>query len=270
MEPSNAKATGTAEAARTEPGPVGLIESDIVAEAGRLLGRAVEHDVLIRLLGGLAVRLHSAGGVHPLLERDFRDIDFVSPKAQAKPVSAFFEQMGYEPNKVFNTMNAGRRQLFFDSEHERRVDVFLGSFEMCHPIPLGPRLEIDPMTIPLAELLLTKLQIVQLNEKDLRDILSLLAEHEVGDGDEEMINSSQIARLCSTDWGLWRTCQLNFERVQSAIATYGFSPEERERLAARLVALVNRIEEEPKSRSWKLRARIGDRKRWYEEPDEVA
>jgi hypothetical protein len=258
------------EVARTESGLVTPIESDIVAEAGRLLGRAAEQDVHVRLIGGLAVRLHSAGGVHPLLERDFRDIDFVSPKAQAKVVSAFFEQMGYEPNKVFNTMNTGRRQLFFDSEHGRRIDVFLGSFEMCHPIPLESRLAIDPVTIPLAELLLTKLQIVQLNDKDLRDILSLLAEHEVGDGDEEMINSGQIARLCASDWGLWRTCQLNFERIRSAIASYGFSPEERELLSARLSALVERIEAEPKSRSWKLRARIGDRKRWYQEPEEVA
>lgn len=246
-----------------------MIERDIVQEAGRLLGRATERDVLLRLLGGLAVRLHSPGGVHPILERDFEDIDFVSRRDRGKEVGAFFKEMGYEPNKVFNAMNAGRRLMFYDNENRRRVDVFLGSFEMCHSIPIQERIELDPVTIPLAELLLTKLQVVELNEKDLRDILALLHEHDVADDDAEAINVARIAELCSRDWGLWRTCQLNFERVRAAIETYGFSPEERVTLGARLDVLVERLEAEPKSRAWKLRARIGDRVRWYEEPEET-
>jgi hypothetical protein len=245
------------------------IEQDIVQEAARLLSRASERGVLLRLIGGLAVRLHSPNGIHPVLERGFKDIDFVSRRDRGKQIGGFFAEMGYEPNKVFNTMNAGRRLLFWDTGNGRRVDVFLGSFEMCHSIPLERRLEVDPVTIPLAELLLTKLQIVQLNEKDVRDILALLHEHEVGDGDNEVINAHQIARLCATDWGLWRTCQLNFDRIRSAIETYGFSPDERATLSARLATLAGRVDAEPKSTAWRLRARIGDRKRWYEEPEET-
>lgn len=245
------------------------IASDIVEEAARLLGRASEREVLLRLLGGLAVRLHSPGGIHPALERRFNDVDFVSRRSGWKEIPGFFEEMGYESQRAFNRMNAGRRLMFHDNEHDRRIDVFLGAFEMCHAIPLEERIAVDPVTIPLAELLLTKLQIVELNDKDLRDVLALLHEHEVGEGDGELINGRRIARLCARDWGLWRTCQLNLERVQEAVETYGFAPGERQMLSARLEELSGLIQEEPKSTGWKLRARIGDRMRWYQEPDEI-
>jgi hypothetical protein len=166
-------------------------------------------------------------------------------------------------------MNAGRRGLFYDLGNERQIDLFVGSFEMCHQIPLADRLDLEPVTVPLAELLLTKLQIVELNEKDQRDILALLLEHEVGDNDDEMVNGGHIARLCAADWGLWRTCKLNVERTREALTSYGLSPAERDSVSARLESLWARVEAEPKTRRWKVRDRVGDRVRWYEEPDEV-
>jgi hypothetical protein len=177
--------------------------------------------------------------------------------------------MGYEPSKNFNNMNAGRRALFHDTENRRQIDVFVGSFQMCHKIPITERIELEPVTVPLAELLLTKFQIVELNEKDQRDIFALLHEHEVGEGDAEMINAAYIARLCAVDWGLWRTTKLNVERSRQALAQYGFSSEDRGLLQRRLEALWERMEAEPKSSKWRLRDRVGDRKKWYEEPDEV-
>lgn len=245
------------------------IRADIVEEALRMIAAANERGVPLRLIGGLAVRLHAANDVHPALRRDFKDIDFATIKGRGKEVGRFIESMGYMPNKTFNTMNSGRRGLFYDTKHGRQVDVFVGSFEMCHAIPITDRIALEPMTIPLAELLLTKLQVVELNEKDQRDIFALIHEHEVGESDEETINAEWIAKLCANDWGIWRTCQLNVERSRKGVDTYDLSPTERAIVSDRLEALWARIEAEPKGAKWKLRGRVGDRKRWYKEPDEV-
>lgn len=158
-----------------------------------------------------------------------------------------------------------------DVANERRLDVFMGDFEMCHKVPLMERLEIDAATLPLAELLLTKLQVIELNERDLVDILLLLVEHDVADGDDggEAINAELIARLCARDWGLWRTIRLNVERTRESAGDFGLSEAERERVLDRLDRLWARIEAEPKSSRWRLRDRVGDRKRWYEKPEET-
>ena len=120
-----------------------------------------------------------------------------------------------------------------------------------------------------AELLLTKLQVVRLNEKDQCDILGLLYHHEVGDADGEMINGAYIGSLCATDWGLWRTCKMNLERSTEALPRYRFSDDERTLIEGRIEHLWRLIEGTPKSVKWKLRDRVGDRKQWYEEPEEV-
>ena len=117
----------------------------------------------------------------------------------------FLPEMGYTPNKTFNTLSGDRRQLWYDEEHGRQIDIFIGDFTMCHTLPLADRLEVEPLTIPLAELFLSKAQIVELNRKDVLDLLTLLLDHEVGPGDEETINTDLIAELCAKDWGLYTT-----------------------------------------------------------------
>jgi hypothetical protein len=140
---------------------------------------------------------------------------------------------------------------------------------MCHRIPLMDRLDVDALTLPLAELLLTKLQVVELNKRDETDLLLLLLEHDVGTTDDETINAEVIAALCARDWGLWRTVKLNVERLREALGGYAFSPEQADAVRRRLDALWDRIDAEPKSSKWKLRDRVGDRKRWYEKPEET-
>ncbi len=162
-------------------------------------------------------------------------------------------------------MNGKERLLFFDNPNQRQMDVFVGSFRMCHEIPLEQRLAVDDDTVPLAELLLTKLQIIELNEKDVRDSVALLLEHEVTD-DDRGVNAARFASLCCEDWGLCRTITQNLVSVREHVGRYEV---DREVVATRLDALLERIEATPKSRSWKLRAKIGDRKRWYELPEEV-
>ncbi len=241
----------------------------ILDEARRLTAAAAEQDVPIRLVGGLAVRIRVDETFHAGLSREYKDIDLVTLKGRSKPVARFLQEMGYEPHQQFNAMNGSERLLFFDMGNERQLDVFVGAFRMCHEIPITERITIDALTLPLAELLLTKFQIVNLNEKDLRDIVAILHHHDVADKDGDTINAAYVAQLCGDDWGLWRTFQLNVVRVREGLDQYDLAQHERETVERRLDRLWERIEAQPKSRSWRMRDRIGDRKKWYDEPEEV-
>ena len=255
--------------AGSERADLPLPVADIVEETRRILAEAAERSLPVRVLGGLAIRLHSSSEPHPRLTREFKDIDLVTVRAKAKDVGALITSIGYTPDTAFNTLNSGRRALFYDLAHERQLDLFVGSFEMCHKIPITSRLDADSPTVPLAELLLTKLQIIQLNEKDLRDIAALVIDHEVGDHDDDAINAAYIADLCAHDWGLWRTCRQNIELTRAGVERFELEVAELEIVEQRLQALWRWIDAEPKSRRWKLRDRVGDRVRWYEEPEEV-
>jgi hypothetical protein len=249
---------------------VSAIEVDVVAEGKRLLARAGEAGVRLRLLGGVAIYLRAPGELAPPFARSYADLDFVTARADAGPTAQLLRAEGYEPHVAFNALHGNERMLFFDEVNGRQVDVFVGAFRMCHRIPLNERVEVDPLSIPLAELLLTKLQVIELNEKDVRDTLALLQGHPVGDEDGETVNASRIARLCAEDWGLWRTITRNLAGCYVHVEGYDLPENERRRIGERLEAIVARIDAEPKSRAWRLRARIGDRKRWYELPEEVA
>jgi hypothetical protein len=249
--------------------PSAVPRADIVEEARRVLALANERSLPVRLIGGLAIRLH-LNNRHGSLQRELKDLDLVTTRKRERDVGRFFVEIGYAPDSSFNALNSGRRGLFHDHRHKRQLDLFVGTFRMCHEIPIADRLDLEPETIPLAELLLTKLQVVHLNQKDLSDILALVLEHDVTETDHESINARLIAKLCADDWGLWRTCKLTLERVQHGIEAFDLSPSERELVSSRLRRLWERIELEPKSRRWRLRDRVGDRMRWYEEPEEVA
>jgi len=249
---------------------VGGIEADVVAEGKRLLVRAEAEDVPLRLLGGVAIRLRAPGGLPAPFAREYGDLDFMTVRRGAPIAATFLRSEGYEPHVAFNALHGNERLLFFDNEHDRQVDVFVGQFRMSHRIPLDQRVELEPGTLPLAELLLTKLQIAQLNEKDVRDALAVLHGHPVGDADGDHVNAGRVAKLCAADWGLWRTFTANLAACRDHVGRYELPAPEQADLVARIDLLSERIEREPKTRAWRLRARVGDRKRWYELPEEVA
>src|SRR6266542_3010609 len=184
---------------------------DIVDEARRVISGANDAHVLLRALGGVAVHLHATGGIHPGLSRSYADLDLVTTRKHGRPTAALLRQLGYEPNERFNAMNGATRLVFYDRDHGRRIDVFVGEFRMCHEIPIAARLHVDDETVPLAELLLTKLQIIRLNEKDLHDIWAIMLEHVVAAHDDDAVNSTQVAQLLAADWGLWRTTRQTIE-----------------------------------------------------------
>lgn len=249
---------------------MGPILPDIVAEAARVLDSADADGVTLRALGGVAVHLHSTSGVHPELRRAYQDIDLVTARKQGREVGRLLTSLGYEENERFNAMNGSHRLVFYDVEHGRQLDVFVGEFRMCHVIPIADRLHMDSRTVPLAELLLTKLQVVHLNEKDLRDIWAIVHEHEVEEHDDDSINVARIAELLASDWGLWRTSRQTVETARGHLGDSALSAEDRRLVDDRLTRLWGRVEEQPKGLRWRSRARIGDRSKWYEEPEEVA
>ena len=244
--------------------------ADVVEEGRRLITLAERENLPLRLLGGVAIRLRGPETGHSALERSYADLDFAAGKGSSRKAASFFEVTGYVPDVAFNTLQGSERLLFWDGANRRQVDVFVGAFSMSHKIPLSDRLELEPVSVPLAELLLTKLQIAELNEKDVQDTLALLLEHPVGDEDGDTVNAARVAALCAADWGLWRTITGNLEATLAHLDAYALSGDEQRLVADRARALLDRIEAEPKSRAWRLRARIGERKRWYELPEEVA
>jgi Uncharacterised nucleotidyltransferase len=244
------------------------ILQDIVAEGERVLGLASKAGVSLRLLGGVAVRLR-APELPAALDRTYKDLDFAVSRKGASAADQILREAGYQPHVAFNAMHSRERGLYLDEEHGRQLDLFVQSFRMCHEIPLGDRLELEPSTVPLAELLLTKLQIIEVNEKDISDTMLLLHGHEVAEHDDDAVNGARIAALCAADWGLWRTITANLERCRAHVGDYELAVDERARVVTRLDELLERIEVEPKSRRWKLRAKLGERKRWYELPEEV-
>jgi hypothetical protein len=246
-----------------------VIEQDALVEAGRLMDAANESDVLMRTIGGVAVGLHAPSGVPPALVRSYRDIDLVTTKKGGPAALKLLVDMGYEPNARFNSLNSATRLVVYDMVNGRQIDVFVGSFRMCHSIPITDRLALDSRTIPLAELLLTKLQIVKLNEKDLKDIFAIVVEHDVSDHDADTINGEYIAELLAGDWGLWRTSRGTIETSRARLPESGLDPAQQQLVDERLTALWQRVEARSKSMRWKARARVGDRTKWYDEPEEI-
>jgi hypothetical protein len=246
------------------------IRPDVVEEALRIAGKAEQEGLALRLLGGVAIKLRAKDGLNPVFRREYADHDWITPKGTSADAQRFFEALGYSPQVRFNALHGRERLLFFDEQHGRQTDVFVGTFRMSHKIPFGKRLDIEPLTIPLAELLLTKLQIAELNEKDVLDALALLHDHTVEDEDGDSINGGRVAELCASDWGLWRTFTANLSTVGDRLERYELPEEGKQRIAGRIRELQERIEQEPKSLAWKIRSKIGDRKRWYDLPEEVA
>ena len=163
-----------------------------------------------------------------------------------------------------------QRLVLDDMKSSLHVDIFFDKLDFCHPIPWANRLEVDSPTIPLAELLLEKMQIVRLNEKDVIDTLMLVREHPINYGDSETINARRIADLCAHSWGLWRTITMNLRKVSELSEKYNWlDAEDREVIQDRIKELLDIINNQPKSTAWKLRNQIGDRVKWYTEVHEI-
>lgn len=244
--------------------------ADLVSEMKRLVSAAEANQIQLRAFGGLAIYVHSQNNPR-FFYRESPDVDFVVSERDRHKLESFFHKMGYSPNKQFNLLNGAHRQIYYDALAGHRIDILVGDFEMCHRLPLDGRLIIEPLTIPLAELLLSKAQIVELNRKDAFDMISLLLNNDLGDEQAGKIGLARIASLCAEDWGLYKTISLNLERVEEMVLNQdlGFTPEEQELVVHRIHRIASAVEAAPKSVAWKARSLVGTRLRWYAEVEEV-
>jgi hypothetical protein len=241
--------------------------ADPVREGTRIAESAGAAEVPLRLLGGVAVAVLCPSSRQPPLQRGYADIDLVTKGSAREDVAGLLESLGYLPDREFNTLHGHRRLFFWDEGNQRQVDVFVDEANLCHRIDFRRRLELVPQTLSLADLTVLKLQVVETNEKDYLDLCAIFADHDLSE-DDTGVNSTYIAALGASDWGLWRTLGMVAERTaQFARDLPAFAAAEQ--VAGRLMRLREELDTVPKTRGWKLRSRIGDRKRWYELPEEV-
>ncbi len=239
---------------------------DTISEAERVAEAARAQKVGVKLLGGAGIHLHSPSARHAPLRRKYGDLDYVISKQDRKAVLALFPSLGYEANDRFNLMQGDRRLYFFDGNNGKQVDIFIDVIRMSHVIDLRGRLaHTGPCASP-SDLLLSKLQIFEVNRKDLVDLTALLLDHPIGARDDEAIDATYVARLGSEDWGLYRTLQINIEKLRHSVDELDV---DQELVRSRLDELWSAVEAQPKPLKWRMRAQVGDRMRWYELPEEV-
>jgi hypothetical protein len=238
-------------------------------EVRRVVDSGRDRGIHLRVVGGVAVKLHCPSAEHRSMARTYGDVDFIGYQTERKEVARLMEDLGYEPNRRFNALQGHRRLLFDNPELGYDADIFLDVFTMCHELNLLGRLERDVYTVPVEELLLSKLQVIELNEKDIKDACAVLCDHEIAEVDDiEVIDSRFVADLCKVDWGWYKTLTTNIEKVSELCGDY-LDPERQQTVVERLGRLRQAIEDAPKSMKWKMRAKVGEKKRWYDLPEDV-
>jgi len=241
-------------------------------ELKAILKASDDANILLRVIGSLAFQMHCPkyGYLQAAMGRAYTDIDFAAYSRQNKQISEMMAKMGYVENREVYIGSEGERAIFDKPGTGLHVDIFYEKLDFCHAIYWKDRLEVDSPTIPLTELLLEKMQIVQINEKDIIDTIMLLLEHPLGDEDNEVINIGLATQLCASDWGLWRTTTMNLDKVKQLAQHYTqLSPEEKSKITSQVDAALKRINDEPKPLAWRIRDRVGDRVKWYKDVDEV-
>lgn len=259
-------------------GSIGMGEQDrserqkFENELKRIIKASDDSGILIRVIGSLAFQMHCPeyGYLQAALGRAYTDIDFAAYRKQSKQIQDLMTALGYTENREVFIASEGERAIYDKTNSGLHVDIFYEKLDFCHTIYWKDRLEVDSPTIPLTELLLEKMQIVQINEKDVIDTIMLLLEHPLGDTDMETINIKRTAALCASDWGLWRTTTMNLDKVKQLAHGYSLlSADRKAKVEAQVNGILARLEQEPKPLTWRLRDRVGDHVKWYKDVDEV-
>jgi hypothetical protein len=245
--------------------------TELLVQARRLIDLATERELVLRLIGGLAIALLTPE--LPARTRTGQDLDFASVRSSRKGLSALLEQEGFVGDRNFNALYGDKQLYFTHPETGLAIDVMVDRIHMCHTVEFADRATALPYTLSPTDLLLSKLQIVELNAKDLDDVLRLLVHFPLAEGDGgDHIDLGVIAALVGDDWGWFRTISLNLDRIEATIADGrpGSIPAGAHDPAAAVQTMRATLDAAPRSRRWRLRARVGERKRWYDLPEETA
>lgn len=233
-----------------------------------MIAACAEQHVQARITGGLAVARCCPAALQPPLAREYADLDLVCAHRTGNMLSSCLEGLGYQPDKHFNAVHGRQRLYFVDPITGAHIDVFVGVIKMCHEIDVSRRLDLVADTLTPSDLLLTKLQIVEINQKDLLDLLALVHDQPVEAGRDDALDPAYLGALWGADWPLWRTSRQTLKTVRGFAATT-LAASMLTQVTETVATLEEVLDACPKSRRWRMRARVGDRKRWYELPDEI-
>jgi len=281
---------GTGQIRRLPPEWNGFVPTEVfLSEATRIVEKSKDFGISLRAIGGVAIALRCpderdfARRLGRMIQggQEYSDLDFAGLLKERDRLVEYFKTLNYERRRNTLSSSASQRQIYFHPEGYFTVDVMMDKLLVAnHPIDFRTRITVDPLTIPLSDLLLEKVQMwVSFSEKDLKDCLMLLKAHEMSyDGaDGERINASYIADLLSDDWGFYYTATSNLRKIANILADLEIvgkdvhidplkiPHEERTTITAKIQRLLEVIEERPKSLRWKMRARLGTAKQWYNE-----
>jgi hypothetical protein len=243
-----------------------------------IVDKAAAAGITLRILGAVAVSMHSPefAALHQSLERvkgatDFTDLDVMGYSKDRAKIEPFFKSIGITPEPRARRSPAiwAYRQMYMERNGNFHIDVFFEKLEMSHTVDFTHRLEVDHPTISLADILLEKMQIHHINEKDIKDTIVLVRAHSLGSSDKDVVNEDYIAKVLCDDWGFYHTVTNNLQKTKLLLDGYAIPQSDKDNVSSKIDRLVNRIESEPKSMRFKMRARVGEKKKWYNEVDET-
>lgn len=245
----------------------------MISEGKRIIAGAEERNLHLRLLGAIAFQIQCPkyNYLSRKLNRILTDLDFAGYSREGNKVAEMMREFGYTDEPTVTALFGHRRMIWDNKSTGHHVDIFFDRLEMNHDIPFEKRLNFEGLTIPLADMLLEKMQIVHINEKDIIDTMMILREHAIGDSNStSAIDASYITKLLSGDWGFYYTLTTNLEKVKSGLIRFSeLTEEDRADISSKINDLHSRIEKEPKALSWKLRAKVGPKSKWYKDVEEV-
>lgn len=235
--------------------------SSITLEAQRMAIKISDAGLNVKLLGGLAIWMTCPSAQLSGLARHYGDLDFISPKKEIRALNQIFINSGYHEDKLFNAIHGATRLIYIDQNNARPVDVLVDNFKMCHEIELKNRLSTKGPTISVEDILLTKLQIVSINEKDLLDLIALLIDQE--------FELDYISFLLANDWGFEKTVLQNLVEIGTFLESLKIESSLKDIVIKKIQEITNKIERSKKTLSYKLRAKVGEKMPWFEEPEEL-
>jgi len=262
-------------------------DEELVRDALRIVEEARKRGIVLRIMGALAIRLHAEdlSELHRRLSRlgregeQFTDIDLATYRSLSGAAHKFFVELGYKPDKLVMAYFGENRFLYYHPEDLYHIDLFFERLQFSHDIDLGSkrdtgRLELDYPTLTLADLLLEKIQIHEIDEKDIKDLIVLLREHGLAEGDiEDSINIKRVASVLSQDWGFWYDAKVNLEKVTEFSEKYHedglLEKKDVEEVSSKIERLLSYVDEAPKTKEWLKRAKDGTKKKWWKDVEEL-
>ncbi len=250
--------------------PLGQMERTVMlpenglAAAQQIIDAADSKTVRLRLIGGLAFKLVCPSANRAPYWRENKDIDLMGRRENVREIVKIMDSLGYKPREVFNKLNMGQRMIYYDIVNKRRVDLFLDEFIMCHKFNFKESILAGMRTLPITQLVMTKLQVVERTDKEFYDLMAAFHDFEVTDSGDG-ISGEEIAELCANDWGMYTTFRKSLEALKQRVRTSTGS--DALAMEGRIGRLISMMDSKPKSLAWKMRARIGERAKWYELPE---